>query len=841
MLKKLQLLIVFLGSVCAQHCSGQSPLAGLGNVSTPFGTRYVDGHPDRRFVGQLIERGFHEPAIELCQRRRSLAESGPDLNEKAHWRMLCMESEAAKTASELMKNSDTLPTIDTQIKSIAESFPMEQSDPRSLWGQYKSSWCQWYVLRSGVSIYLAAPGRTPLRDWCLKRIRIALDDLEELESGVAKTPTTGVSSADKIGANDLNSLTAEINLLACDLLSLRGMIYPAKSDERLAAGTQMLSLLEKAERRIGSSWSDRPKLQIAKCRALLLLDRPKDALSASASLFALPQLRREWTVAIAAIGSEAARDLGEFETSFRWIREAGGWESNPLLAIEQFATTLANEKMSSADEALRIKKLIAERFGGYWASRTDALLVTTKGNIPNPNLKAPSNALAMELLLSETKQLLADKRWEDAVEKLSQGEAIAANEKNEELAHQMAKRSAAIWGSLGEFENAANEFHRAATTYPNVPQSPAASMTAVRMIQEGLQRLGTESNPLALEKRESLLQLRKQIWLDVMTIWPESEQSAAAVESLQDFYLSNDQLWEANQLWLERWERLLRLATERESKNNAVANQELQSSFHHSVTLTSLLCLLSQQSWLDSSLVGVEAQKKANHILLQLLETSEKSDPSERNSLRARLQPMASGAGWEWSGTGISMPSARPTSMPSVLDVWLECNLMYLQIISSTPPTPEKIQGLSESVDKLSKAIESEQSKRLGKLTKEELTRSLALYRIAAKGWSGDPDGAKTEFERKEKESMRNAWWPYQSARYMQSIPSLREDSLIRFRRVASGLQPSSEGWYECRARTVQTLRMLQRTEEADQLTAVIVATSPSISPLWISRMEARK
>ena len=838
MLKKLQLLIVFLGSVCAQHCTGQSPLAGLGNVSTPFGTRYVDGHPDRRFVGQLIEMGFHEPAIELCQRRRSLAESGQDLNEKAHWRMLCMESEAAKTASELMKNSDTLPTIDTQIKSIAESFPMEQSDPRSLWVQYKSSWCQWYVLRSGVSVYLAAPGRTPLKDWCLKRIRIALDDLEELESGVAKTPTTGVSFADKIGANDLNSLTAEINLLACDLLSLRGMIYPAKSDERLAAGTQMLSVLEKAERRIGSSWSDRPKLQIAKCRALLLLDRPKDALSASASLFALPQLRREWTVAIAAIGSEAARDLGDFDTSFRWIRDAGGWESNPLLAIEQFATTLANEKMSSADEALRIKKLIAERFGGYWASRTDALLVTTKGNIPNPNTKAPSNALAMELLLSETKQLIADKRWEDAVEKLSQGESIAANEKNEELAHQMAKRSAAIWGSLGEFENAANEFHRAATTYPNVPQSPAASMTAVRMIQEGLQRLGQESNQLALEKRESLLQLRKQIWLDVMTIWPESEQSAAAVESLQDFYLSNDQLWEANQLWMERWDRLLRFSTDRPTKDNSFANQELQSAIQHSVVLTSLLCLLSQQSWLDSSLVGVEAQKKANDILLRLLETSEKSDRSERNSLRARLQPMATGAGWEWSGSDFAHTSALPSNL---LDDWLECKLLYLQIVSSIPPTPEKIKSLSASVERLSQGMEGEQSKRLGKLTKDELTRSIELYRIAAKGWSGDPEGAKIEFERIEKESMRNAWWPYQSARFMQSIPSLREDSLVRFRRVASGLQPSSEGWYECRARTVQTLRMLQRKEEADQLAGVIIATSPSISPLWISRLETRK
>jgi hypothetical protein len=34
---------------------------------------------------------------------------------------------------------------------------------------------------------------------------------------------------------------------------------------------------------------------------------------------------------------------------------------------------------------------------------------------------------------------------------------------------------------------------------------------------------------------------------------------------------------------------------------------------------------------------------------------------------------------------------------------------------------------------------------------------------------------------------------------------------------------------------------MLDRNEEANQLAAMMIATSPNIVPLWITRMEVRK
>jgi hypothetical protein len=34
---------------------------------------------------------------------------------------------------------------------------------------------------------------------------------------------------------------------------------------------------------------------------------------------------------------------------------------------------------------------------------------------------------------------------------------------------------------------------------------------------------------------------------------------------------------------------------------------------------------------------------------------------------------------------------------------------------------------------------------------------------------------------------------------------------------------------------------MLERNEEANQLAAVVIATTPNIAPIWITRMEARE
>jgi hypothetical protein len=332
--------------------------------------------------------------------------------------------------------------------------------------------------------------------------------------------------------------------------------------------------------------------------------------------------------------------------------------------------------------------------------------------------------------------------------------------------------------------------------------------------------------------------LRKQIWLDVLSIWPESEQSAAAVESLQDFYLSNDQLWETTQLWFARWDRLQQLSKDRLPENSASEKAKRQTAIQRTLTFTSLLCLFSQQSWLDRSMLGVDAREQASEAMSRLQASIRSTEDGRLIPLGERLKFMEVGAGWEWS---VVAPSLLQLNSGDVFDQWLQCELLFTQIVSSTQLPLEQLRSLAESVDRLVMLSAREPNANLGKATREQLSRSLALYKIAIVGWSGDLVKAKTELESKEKESLRSVWWPYQSARWMQSIPTLREESLGRYRRIASGLQPGSEGWLESRSRTVQTLRMLDRNEEANQLAAVIIATSPNIAPLWVTRMEARK
>lgn len=237
-------------------------------------------------------------------------------------------------------------------------------------------------------------------------------------------------------------------------------------------------------------------------------------------------------------------------------------------------------------------------------------------------------------------------------------------------------------------------------------------------------------------------------------------------------------------------------------------------------------------------MLGMDARQQASEGMSRLQAAIRSTEDGRLITLGERLKFMEIGTGWEWS---VVEPSLLQLDSGDVFDQWLRCELSFTQIISSTQVQREQLQSLSDSVERLGVLSAREENANLGTATKEQLSRSIALYKTAIAGWNGDLATAIAALESKEKESLRNVWWPYQSARWMQSIPTLREESLGRYRRIASGLQPGSEGWLETRARTVQTLRMLDRNEEANQLAAVIVATSPNIGPLWITRMEARK
>jgi len=237
-------------------------------------------------------------------------------------------------------------------------------------------------------------------------------------------------------------------------------------------------------------------------------------------------------------------------------------------------------------------------------------------------------------------------------------------------------------------------------------------------------------------------------------------------------------------------------------------------------------------------MLGVDARKQASEAMSRLQAAIRTTQDGRLITLGDRLKFMEVGAGWEWSVVDTSLLQLDSSD---VFDQWLQCELLFTQFISSTQVPRELLQMLTESVDRLVLLSGREPNANLGKATQEQLSRSIVLYKIAIVGWNGDLSTAKTELESKEKEALRSVWWPYQSARWMQAIPTLREESLGRYRRIASGLQPGSEGWLESRARTVQTLRMLDRNEEANQLAAMMIATSPNIVPLWITRMEVRK
>ena len=220
--------------------------------------------------------------------------------------------------------------------------------------------------------FIAVPTRTPIREWSLATIRNCLQELESLQSLVQKAPARGKSNSKLAPTSEQwSSLTNDIFLLQTDFLLLRALYYPAKSTERIAAATEMMTAIDKAELGINEDWPGRPNLELARYTALIHLERPTEALKGIKALDqrltqpaeGKPKQSNRWQLRMASLAAEACRKLGNIEESTHWLASVGGWKVAPEIAIEHFANLIAAPKGQSTTEsqltnALQVKNEI---------------------------------------------------------------------------------------------------------------------------------------------------------------------------------------------------------------------------------------------------------------------------------------------------------------------------------------------------------------------------------------------------------------------------------------------------------------------------------------------------
>jgi len=886
----LQILAICASAVFHSMACGQTAAPPKNSDASAIGPAAHFDHPDASFVDSLLKIGLYDIAIDTCQARfRICGDSQPEA--ASQWSILEMHSIAAKVAADPTIVDDPT-SVSKLLQPNQQILDQNQESNRALWLRHQQQWCRWLVLRRLQAAYIAVPARTTIRQWSLATIRDCLQELETLQSKIQNAPARNGKPNGKFAPRpeQWSSLINETYLLQTDFLLLRVLYYPPKSTERIAAATEMLNAIEKAELRMSNDWPGMPNIELARCAALIHLERPTDALSKVTALnqkLTAPaegnqKLGNRWQLRIASVAAEACRNLGDIKESNRWLESVGGWTIAPEIAIEHFANVVSTPVGKTTSESqlansLKIKNEIGLRFGSYWQQRADAILLannlfdsTAPATVPN----SPSSTLKVELLRAEAKQLLAAKRWNDAIEKLKQAESSAASAGNETTALDIAIEASAVLFKTGQTDAAEGEFHRAAIAYSKQPKAPDAATMSVWSFDKAVR-----FDPNAtLTPVEEAAELKQQIYrgrlMDIVNTWPNTQQANQAVAKLDRLFLATDQLPE-----------LLTLCSKRLDQAATVSGQSPTSNqwtdFDTALCRLVLVATATQDAWFDHSLYSSDAAKRARASLEELKsKLIERSDPDERVAVRSIMENILEPSRWPSqnanAGTGVEglTPNSNRLSiqfLAQTISATTESKFdQSLEILNATKVDDTSKLALQWKVTELlfQRMLTSRNGKQvdqtslanfrssvkqlnsperqttnvlhavIGPLQSTQLSRSLQLYDAANQCWSGQEAAGVQAIQRAIAAEPKSPWWNYRTARLFQTMKSQNEQAIRQFRQLASGYPTGSEPWLESRARTVQTMRQMGNAADAKKVSELVFATYPAASKEWRARFD---
>ena len=843
-------------SAISQPSSDESPRASYGMLS-------LSDAPDTTFVETLIRQGLAKVAVATCNHR--LSNLSNDSQAKisdayAQWTMLAMHADIAAELEDIDWTSFE-PKLQTALELLDQRIQPCLGTPREPWVLWKKEWCRRFLQQRALAAFLAVPGREPIRDWILASIRQTLDSTEQLELVAQKLqPTKGPAtskgpakeSSPSITASQILDLRGDLELLKADLLYQRSQCYPPKSDDRLTAAAEMLSSIDRALQRISGTWSHLPLLRIARATAQLQMGQPLDAQKNLQSLWL--ELERDdspdpespqWKRAIASLAARAARESSQWEVAGDWIAKGGGWADSPELALEHFALTVAKNDPSSATAALNIKRDIAQKFGVYWEQRADAILVASPSHISNN----PSNGTAMaslEIFRIQVRQLLAAKKWREAIEKLQQAELAASQKSLDAEAFAFATQIAATFAANGEPSQAADEFYRAAISYPDADKAPATALMSAWLIRNPMKKTTADPNEDLNAAALQRATYRERL-IDTARRWPASEAASQASDWLERDWLSGDD-----------WNQLLDFWTDH-LKTSASFEKQTPKQVTHTIHRWLFASTLLHDDWLEPPSKERDKNEELFTLLTQAI--AQYAPANERASITSWLDTLSPAPVWPTPSNGsadspqlpkwISQPILQTSTSNAPLPendplggigfLWYACESKSQALLvapESTRLTTAK--ELANHLEQLTEELAREPRYPFGPRTRARIERSIAFYGALAQCHGADSADGIRVLENRRDENKKSLWWIYHAARAMQSFTEYQQNAIGLYRQMASGLPAGSQPWLEARARTAQTLRALGKVTEANQLRDLVLATYPAAETPWRNRFDSK-
>ncbi len=815
-------------------------MSGVALSLTVLGPAFAQSDAEDLTIRAMCDVGLTASAVNYVTARRALVAEDPSMASK--WTMRLMECHAfaaLHSQAEAGRHWD-------QCVAIRDGFMLQEpQSPRIPWIQWQLCRCDLLRAQSELAAYLAAPARTTARDNALEIVRRILSQVEELEADLKQrqplAAREGLSGGKQAPAAQLAKLSVDAGLMRCEALLIRMRLYATGSADRIASATdvnqQALEILQRTE----ADWLSRSQLLVAQATANLELGQSSAALQqleqlASQANNAQAKMRAA-SVVIEYLASrrESKPSLSRGYAMLPILQQWGSGPEHELaqiqLAVASLDSLTAAVKEQALEQVIARSKRIGARFGDYWRSRAEAILVNSSGGATSTNTD-----VAADLLIAEVRQLIASGDEAQAIERLLKFRDDEAAAERGISALKVASQAAALWQRQQSWLSAADCLVPVTHKFADLPEAAEVHKQAILYVTEALR----SGDAAAVERYEELLKQQ-------LLRWPDSPASAQPSQWLLSWMSKGQRHAEWADVCLHR----------------AAAAREPEVVRHALLMWLGATLLIEEPDSLKQTMEALHAliqDKQLAHgqpmaALVQLSVQSATSWPSEaerieQQKLLSQLEPqLQSEDAAQLVGALRVLDTVRTSGQHRHLDS------LPLQNWEPEVLPPQIREGLAreliEAIDESPWEIHAEWAKRL-KLTgswQEMLSgcssprsRAAAL-RIAA--WTGDVSQALDALQELAEKAARNGGWlQLELANALaDSGPNRLEDSNRVAKLLVANTQAGSELHWAARWRWCKNLQLAGKTQEAQQAARLVLASQLPTSQLnqanvWQLRFE---
>lgn len=555
----------------------------------------------------MCQRGLAESAAEYCRAQYELlSEQAPA---RARWAMRYMECQSQSALRTTTVDANDKWRRVAKIESdYRERYP---EDPRLPWLAWQVARAELLHAQQSVAKWLATPAATVQQEQALLSVRKVQSLIDDLENDIkVRLPLSNVRGpqATQATSRELQELELDGALIRCEALLVRAKCYPSQSPDHLAALADVDSAASEVFRQAAPDWSSRDELLVAQATAGLEVGKRRQSLDlliktllgqstegpTDPNIIRTPVSPPSELARIRA-GSALVEALcadAKPDEAAEFAKELAKNFSGPEVDMAALRVAIARMKLlPAASRAAELKTIIADtqaigqRYGGYWRSRSEALLVAeastgstlststasastlptspstslpVKDGAPKPASPAAStpatNSNGMsELLTIEVRQLLAGGQTIAAIAKLRSASILAESAKRSDEAIQLAVEAARLMQKEKQWIEAADLLAPLALAHPDIKDAAAAHALAAWCVAQSLK----DSAPQAMEKRyEELLR-------DQLDKWPDAPETLKGEEYLSTWLTSKKRYEELTNMWLQRAARVTNVDRQR--------------------------------------------------------------------------------------------------------------------------------------------------------------------------------------------------------------------------------------------------------------------------------------